>query len=276
MATKTFESAQRLLVKYAKQIERSRYSFRKTYGVSPNEAYAMKYTFDVWVISSDAERQQLRDEFPKLIYFFNWLDHKAAETNAKVQAANPTEVLKKMGTDIKELMETKIVEGQNHIAQTMNSDASAIYADYIDMSRDDFAKKYYQKVQYGSHISYSAYKFTASKTGRLLAAKIAGNLDAMIKNAQDIYRDGEHGKIDSMVYKLATRIGVDIESYDISKLSDRKVYGEFTITVKTSDGATVRVQTETIYAGGYNIQVLHLRWLMKFKDISGKQVSIGS
>ena len=274
MATANIDSARRLLQSNQNYIRQGGYTFRKAAGVSASTAYAMKYTFDVWVNISDSERQQLRDEFPKLQSFFVWLDMKAAESNAKTKAANPTDMLKKLGADIKQMMESKIAEGQDQIARTMNATANAVHTDYLDLSKEDFAKKYYQKLQYGSRSSYSAHKFNTSKNGRLLTAKLDGNLDSLIKNAQDAYRTGEHNKIDSLVYKMSTRIGSDIQSYDISKLTDRKVYGEFVIVVKTVDGATIRVETETIYAGGYNIQVLHLRWLMKFKDITGKEVSI--
>lgn len=268
-----FDKIVKLLDKEQQYIARGPFSLRKTFGLSAGTAHVMKYISDAWGNLSDSQKHQLRIKFASLGRFFDWLDRRSGAEMSKKSATNPAGVLKSIGDDIKSMMKSKIDDGADRLAGSISKSANQIYSDSVKLTPDEFAAKYYEKTPNWSR-SMLARKFESSAKGKLLNAVRDNKLQQIIDRSVKLYRETESEKIDSMVYKLGTRLG-DIQSYDLGRMRDRNVGGEFHLKVVLANGSIVDVETELIFAGGYNVQVLHTRWLMKFKQ-NGKQITITS
>ena len=242
--------------------------------MSSSQAATIAFILKNWQEFSGNDREQLETEYPSLKYFFSWLKNKSNDAAEKVASKNIPNAIGALGSDIKEMMDQKIKEGGERMRKSLQKAADAIYNDRKTLSNEEFGEKYYEKVRgFRGKEYYSPSKFLKSKNGIILQNKLNGTLDTMITDAIKIYVRAEHDKIDSMVYKLNSKLGSRIINYDLGKLTNRTVNGEFTILLTLDDDTKVKVETDVIYAGGYNIQVLHLRWLMKF-TLDGKRYEI--
>ena len=101
--------------------------------------------------------------------------------------------------------------------------------------------------------------------GRLIKMRDTGerekSLAREILTAQNTYQFAEHGKVDALFGRLRFKYP-DLVDFEL-KTPTRGVNGlEYYMTAYDKNGVVYRIMTETIYAGGYNIQRLHLRWLM--------------
>lgn len=180
---------------------------------------------------------------------------------------------------IKVKIEDFLVEQETKIAEDVTNSRKFIQEKKKTLTPKEFEetygeKKYHRKPD-GSRDMDNYYismtMFYESRLGVLLRLSDA-NLPVFIAKAQKMYREKEYGKIDKLVYKLKTKYP-NLSNFVMTNYR-RGVDGiEFTLTADNPDGK-VSIFTQTIYAGGYNIQRLHLRWLMHVNDSQGQRVKI--
>lgn len=139
------------------------------------------------------------------------------------------------------------------------------------MSREDFQKTYGKQMSSRHGDYYSMDIFYNSKLGILLRLP-ENQLPEFITKAQENYREKEYHKINSLVYKLKQRFP-NLTNIKITNFSKSIDGVEFYLTADSPEGQ-VKISTSTIYAGGYNIQRLHLRWLMHVYTPDGKDTKI--
>lgn len=140
------------------------------------------------------------------------------------------------------------------------------------MSREEFQETYGEKVytrrrnQSGDDFYYSLSKFENSKLGIILRLRDI-QIPEFITKAQESYREKEYHKIDKLVFKLKARFPA-LQNFVITNFNKDIDGIEFVLSADSPEGKVV-IDTSTIYAGGYNIQRLHLRWLMHVSAPSG-------
>jgi len=168
-----------------------------------------------------------------------------------------------------------IVEQQEKIKDHAWSSWKKINKEYEEIGEESFKEKYGRKLYFGrnrntgepiTRLSLSDY--TRSYPGCYLRMS-EKFVERDIKSRQEAYQTAEYGKVNKLIGKLAERY----PSIDDMKLTntDRSVSGiEFTMSAKI-EGSPVRIDTTTIYAGGYNIQRLHLKWLLHVIDIKTRK-----
>jgi hypothetical protein len=178
---------------------------------------------------------------------------------------------------IKTKIEDFIVEQETNIDKNIRERWKYIHDQYDTLSHEDFRKKYGDRKVFRAignqpeREYYSIAMFENSQLGVLLRTK-AEYLPEFITKAQKMYRDKEYGKIDKLIYKLKLKYP-NLSNFIMTNYR-RGVDGiEFTLTADNPNGK-VSIFTQTIYAGGYNIQRLHLRWLMHVSDSQGKNIKI--
>jgi hypothetical protein len=178
---------------------------------------------------------------------------------------------------IKVKIEDFLKEQEIKIENDIRESRQRIQEQYNSMTREEFAKRYGEMKTtraFGNQPEreyYSMSMFEVSRLGVLLRLSEA-NLPLFITKAQKMYRDKEYSKIDKLIYKLKTRYP-DLSNFVMTNFRKGVNGIEFTLTADNPDGQ-VSIFTQTIYAGGYNIQRLHLRWLMHVNDSQGKKIKI--
>ncbi len=257
-------------------------------GISSATAFQTKVAVELLPQLSDAEIDELSQmkytnrngktfEFKPYIEHFQRLGGQQqvkADIKNIGQATNQYADLIK---SIKEKIEDFLVEQEAKIDADIKKDWQFIHDAYNTMSREDFAKKFgekkVQKAMYDQpeKIYYSINIFYASHFGILLRTK-SEYLPTFITKAQKMYREKEYGKIDKLIYKLKAHYP-SLSNFVMTNFRKGVNGIEFTLIADNPDGK-VSIYTQTIYAGGYNIQRLHLRWLMQISDSLGKKVKI--
>ena len=165
---------------------------------------------------------------------------------------------------LKKEIEPIILEQQDKIKDYAWSNWEKINKEYDEIGEKEFTEKYGRK-HYRRNGNYyiSLDEYTRSYPGSLLNMP-KRYVERDIKNRQDSYANREYAKVKHLIGKLAERYSTidDIKLTNTSK----SINGiEFTMSANISDNP-VRIDTSTIYAGGYNIQRLHLRWLLSVID----------
>lgn len=95
----------------------------------------------------------------------------------------------------------------------------------------------------------------------------SGKTAEFIQSAQQAFRNGELHKVNVLFYRLF-KSNPTLQNYTLVGSYDG---GEFTLEANNEKSEKIVIQTNTITAGGYNIQRLHTRWLVSVRNtVSGK------
>jgi NADH dehydrogenase/NADH:ubiquinone oxidoreductase subunit G len=257
-------------------------------GISSAAAFQTKVAVELLPQLSDVEIEELNQmkytnrngrtfEFKPYIEHFRKL---GGQQQAKADVKNISQASDEYGNlikSIKEKIEDFLIEQEAKIDADIKKDWQFIHDAYNSMSREDFVKKFgekkIQKAMYGQpeKVYYTINMFYATHLGILLRTK-SEYLPTFITKAQKMYREKEYGKIDKLIYKLKAHYP-SLSNFVMTNFRKGVNGIEFTLTANSPDGQ-VSIYTQTIYAGGYNIQRLHLRWLMQVSDSLGKKVKI--
>jgi hypothetical protein len=257
-------------------------------GISPATAYSVKMLVDLLPQLSPEELDQLKQ-----------MKFKHPRTGKEFSFTPYVEQIQRLGTvkqgkadmknisndaqystliqNIKEKIEDFLKEQESKIDKTINENWKYIHDQYHSMTRDEFAKRYGEMKTtraFGNQPTkeyYSMNNFQVSYLGVLLRTK-AEHLPEFIAKTQKAYREKEYSKVDGLIYKLKVRFPL-LTDFQMTKFN-RSIDGiEFTLSANSPEGV-VSIHTQTIYAGGYNIQKLHLRWLMHVRDVKGVETKI--
>ncbi len=257
-------------------------STRRTRDISSNAAYQTKLAVDTFPELSPEDIEELSrkkatfktsGEVVEYSEFMQVFERLADNAQAKQDQKNLSTAQDQYGdlvNTIRDRIQEFLDEQYIKIDVDIKKSRQFITTKKNSMSPEEFRETYGEK-QYtrrsqgqGYYISMS--KFENSKLGVLL--RLADNqLPEFITKAQEGYREAEYHKINKLVYKLKARFP-DLSNF-IMTAFNKSIDGiEFVLTSDSPQGQVV-IDTSTIYAGGYNIQRLHLRWLMHVSSPQG-------
>jgi len=231
-------------------------------GLSSSSAYRTKMCVDILSDLPQSEIDRLK-KIESISSYIRQFEYFLIDQNKK-QALKDIDKSDKFENIIKTLqkeIEPVIVEQQEKIKKYAWSNWERINKEYDQIGDNAFTEKY-GRSHYGySRKSLSEYR--RSYPGSLLKMP-EKYVERDTKARQDAYKNKEYGKVKHLIGKLAERYST-INNIKLTNTS-RSVDGiEF--TMKANIGETpIIINTNTIYAGGYNIQRLHLRWLMSVID----------
>ena len=233
-------------------------------GLSSMSAYRTKTCVNIMATLTDEEIARFEgiEDFKNYILRFKEIlnDQKKKESLKNIDKndkfINIIETLKKE-------IEPIIVEQQEKIAKYAWTNWERMNKEFAELGEQAFTEKYGRK-DYYSYRDRSKFRWSLSSYRRSYPGSLLNlpekYVQKDIESRQKAYADAEYAKVNKLIAKLAQRYPF----IDDMKLTgtNKSVSGiEFTMSANI-DGKPVRIDTSTIYAGGYNIQRLHLRWLL--------------
>lgn len=285
--TKIFNSIIRILTEFtSRKIEP--YSLvtrmtRTTYGISYATISSFKFIVDNWKYLSDEQKEYINKTFPNYMYKIKEFTSKE-EQKRTAENISYDEVLGPIIKQFKEGIQPMVDEQKEKINNGMRGNLSRILKDYETMTGSEFDKRYGDRYEVKDpytrkptgEIKYSMNQFWGSLYGRLIRMKDLNEREKVfsreILTAQNEYQAREHEKIEALFGRLRMKYP-DLVDFKLEK-PKRGVNGiEYFMTAYDKKGVIYNISTETIYAGGYNIQRLHLRWLMSVY-CGGERVAI--
>lgn len=254
---------------------------RRNREISSNQAYYTKLAVESLPELTPEDREVINKkkitftESGRVVAFADYLkqfDYLAGEIQNKQDQKNigaGQDQYAKLVKDIREAIEDFLQQQFVKIDADIKKTKTFITDKHNTMSREEFQETYGEKIyRRGSQDSfyYSMSRFENSKLGIIL--RLPDNkMPEFILKAQESYREKEYFKIDKLVFKLKKRFP-DLQNFVMTNFGSSLDGIEFVISADSPEGKVV-IDTSTIYAGGYNIQRLHLRWLMHVSAPSG-------
>lgn len=241
------------------------------YRVSYADINTFKYIVDNWNYLTTKQKSELEKIETYIPYIERIKEYviKAGEKN--IDFADNAVYMKIIKETIIAIQPT-IDEHKEAIKKRILENQKRILLDKNNLSEIQFNKKWgNEEKNHKGEITYNLTRFKNSIEGNLLVWDV-DDTNKYIKDKQDEYQKNEHGKLSLMFYKLQTRFPniIDFEFLHVSK--DRSGGLEFLIKGYDSDNVIYFIETNTIFAGGYNIQVFHMRWLINV-SVNGKRIA---
>lgn len=235
---------------------------KNMYHISYSDVSMFKYVVDHWNFLNPEQIKELESqgEYLNLIKRVKQYVAKAGEKN--IDFAEDS-VYSKIIEEVKVAIQPSIDEHKEEIKEKILRKQDFIRKEKETLSEKEFEEKWAVKDydRKGNVIGYDIEEFYK----RTLEGKLLGwdewETNKYIKEQQDAYQDREHGKLNLLFYKLKTRYPT-INEFKFGDVSKRRTGLEFHITGYDSNDVIYRIDTNTIFAGGWNIQVYHMRWLM--------------
>jgi len=239
---------------------------RDTYGISYATINSFKYIVDNWNFLSDEQKQEIEKEFPNYINKIKEFVAKGDEKGG-IENISFDEVLAPIIQKFKEGIQPIIDEQKEKINKSYHETYERLHNDRETLTTIEFEKKYgkpifdYNRQPTGK---YSLNAFWESELGQLLRIPKTDQtkLQQIITVYQDAYQMKEYEKVNSLFYRLRTKYPTLID-FKLEHPSRGRNGVEFIMTAYDSKGIEFKIYTETIIAGGYNIQRAHFRWLMQ-------------
>jgi len=176
--------------------------------------------------------------------------------------------------EIKVKIQPAIDEHKEEIRRKIIEKQDGIKLDKKTMSEEEFKERYGHKVYDidGKTLrGISMSSFQKSELGQLLIWN-QSETEKYIKDSQDAYQQREHSKLSVMFYRLKYKFPNIVEFKFNNFIKSLRTGFEFFVDGYDSDGVIYNISTQTIFAGGKNIQIFHMRWLMEV-SIDGKRVA---
>jgi len=249
---------------------------RDSFGISYATVYQFKHIVDNWKFLSDDQKSIIEKEFPD---YSNKIKQFASKEEEKVKIENISfdKVLAPIIQKFKDGIQGIVDKQKKKIDEYYRSTYMSILDDYKTLTGTEFEKKHGYPVidKYTRDVKgYSLNKFWNSTFGQLLKMKngVEKELDKIITKDQDEYQMREYDKIYSLFGRLRTKYP-NLVDFELETPRKGKNGVEFTMKAYDPKGVIYNIYTETITAGGYNIQRYHFRWLMSVY-VGGDRVAI--
>lgn len=250
----------------------------------PATNYQVKLLIDIVSQLSDSEIKNIENELTDLgkassyytfLDYFKRIKELALVKKQKEQTKNITsggvEEYNEIIREVKKAIDPVIKEGEKQIKERLEKARSKYREEYLTLDKEKFNEKYgrERRVLYGrgdvrtkKRIDWGSFPFNIVQKGD----------EDFIKYVNDLlkeYRAREENKVDKLFGKIASR-WPNLKDFKFLNTSKGPKGIELTIGATNNKGEAYEIITETIYAGGYNIQVLHLRWIVHIKKDNQK------
>jgi hypothetical protein len=165
------------------------------------------------------------------------------------------EIEKSMEKDGVELVNpSKSIEGKIMYSGVRYDGPAKSVKEYIRYNFRNFFVKWFDNKGYG--LSTSA-KYIAN-----------GQASGLINSLQKQFRESQEFKVEVLFHRLI-KTNPTLKGYTLTSPYNGN---EFMMEARNDKGEKVIITTNTILAGGYNIQRLHSRWLVQLRNsVTGKQ-----
>jgi hypothetical protein len=206
-------------------------------------------------------RKDIADSINKIKKSMNPYIRKAEESIAETLNRKEKEFISGW-EDIQRAME---VGGVEVIRPSSNIESTIAYSSAIIDGKKTTVKDYIRQKHsrfFHTWMDSKGYRLNTSAT-----YFSNGNTSKLISQTQTQFRDSQEYKVEVLFHRLL-KTNPTLKNYQLAVPYNGT---EFTLTANNEKSEQIRIQTNTIQAGGYNIQRLHTRWLVDIKNtVTGK------